>query len=47
MKLSGIYAPITTPFDKSGDLDVAGAAANSCALVKAGIGGHRGGGLDG
>ena len=39
MKLIGIYAPITTPFDKSGDVDVAGAAANSRRLIQAGMDG--------
>jgi dihydrodipicolinate synthase/N-acetylneuraminate lyase len=39
MKLSGIYAPITTPFDASGDVDVSAAAANCRALIAAGLDG--------
>ena len=39
MKLSGIYAPITTPFDKSGDVDTRAAAANCRALIDAGLDG--------
>jgi 4-hydroxy-2-oxoglutarate aldolase len=39
MKLSGIYAPIITPFDKAGDLDLAAAAANCRALIGAGMNG--------
>jgi len=39
MKLSGIYAPITTPFDASGDVDAAAAASNCRALIAAGLDG--------
>jgi 4-hydroxy-2-oxoglutarate aldolase len=39
MKISGIYAPITTPFNKSGDLDVAAAARNVNRLIAAGLDG--------
>lgn len=39
MKLSGIYAPITTPFDSRGDVDPAAAAQNVRALVAAGCDG--------
>lgn len=39
MKLGGIYAPITTPFDDRGDLDGAGAAANCRTLIGLGVDG--------
>jgi 4-hydroxy-2-oxoglutarate aldolase len=39
MKLSGVYAPITTPFDGNGDVDVSAAAANCRALVANGVNG--------
>jgi 4-hydroxy-2-oxoglutarate aldolase len=39
MKLTGVYAPITTPFDDRGEVDVRGAAANARALIKAGLDG--------
>jgi 4-hydroxy-2-oxoglutarate aldolase len=37
--LSGIYAPVTTPFDSRGDVDLAAAAANARALIAAGLDG--------
>lgn len=37
MKLTGVYAPITTPFDARGDVDTAAAASNARALVAAGL----------
>ena len=37
--LSGIYAPVTTPFDTAGNVDNAGAAANCAALIEAGLDG--------
>lgn len=39
MKLSGIYAPITTPFDQSGDLSAAAVSSNCRALIAAGLDG--------
>ena len=39
MELNRIFAPITTPFDARGDVDVAAAAANCRALVKQGVNG--------
>jgi 4-hydroxy-2-oxoglutarate aldolase len=39
MKLSGIYAPITTPFDKSGDLSTSSVASNCRTLMGAGLNG--------
>ena len=37
MKLTGVFAPITTPFDERGDVDAAAAAANVRALIDAGV----------
>jgi 4-hydroxy-2-oxoglutarate aldolase len=39
MKISGIYAPITTPFTSTGDVDISAASANCRALILAGIDG--------
>lgn len=39
MKLSGVYAPITTPFDDRGNVDARGAASNIKALIAAGMDG--------
>jgi 4-hydroxy-2-oxoglutarate aldolase len=39
MNLSAMFGPITTPFDKSGDVDAAAAAGNCRALVKQGVDG--------
>lgn len=39
MKLTGVFAPITTPFDERGDVDTAAAAANVRALIDAGVNG--------
>jgi 4-hydroxy-2-oxoglutarate aldolase len=39
MKLSGIYAPIITPFDASGDVAATAAASNCRALIAAGLDG--------
>jgi 4-hydroxy-2-oxoglutarate aldolase len=39
MKLSGIYAPITTPFDKSGELSTPAVTSNCRTLIAAGLDG--------
>ena len=39
MKPSGIYAPVTTPFDRNGNVDTAAAARNARALISAGLDG--------
>jgi 4-hydroxy-2-oxoglutarate aldolase len=39
MKLSGIYAPIVTPFEASGDIDASAAASNCRTLIAAGLDG--------
>jgi 4-hydroxy-tetrahydrodipicolinate synthase len=39
MKLTGVFAPITTPFGGRGDLDTGAAASNARALVDAGLDG--------
>jgi dihydrodipicolinate synthase/N-acetylneuraminate lyase len=39
VKLGGVYAPITTPFDARGDVDAQGAAANCRAVIAAGVNG--------
>lgn len=39
MKLTGVFAPITTPFDDRGEVDTVAAAANVRALVDAGLDG--------
>jgi 4-hydroxy-2-oxoglutarate aldolase len=37
MRLSGVFPPITTPFDRAGDLDVAGLAANVERYARTGL----------
>lgn len=39
MKLSGVFAPITTPFDGRGEIDLAGVASNCRSLIAAGVDG--------